>query len=234
MCTLGRGSNVELMSPANPGAPLNASLQKFINHRGEGLFALMLEAPDPDAEANDLLARGLGVLPLMPSAGGCDVHPRSTHGVPIRIYPTRPTAEPVPSSELVTGIARVTIAVRDFDDAIAVYRDQFAMALQNLPPDPTRGVQAAHCRPGSGGLIEIVAPLDQTRPFASRVATFLAERERMFEIVLQSDDLAGLAVHLEELGALATECPDAPDTLEVGSASAFGATIRLEQRPAAG
>ena len=46
MCTLGRGSNVELMSPANPGAPLNASLQKFVNHRGEGLFALMLEAPD--------------------------------------------------------------------------------------------------------------------------------------------------------------------------------------------
>ena len=36
MCTPGDGSNVELMSPADPGAPLNASLQKFIDRRGEG------------------------------------------------------------------------------------------------------------------------------------------------------------------------------------------------------
>ena len=45
MCTPPAGSNIELMSPAVPGEPLNESLQKFLDRRGEGLFALMLEAP---------------------------------------------------------------------------------------------------------------------------------------------------------------------------------------------
>ena len=193
MCTPGNGSNIELMSPANPAAPLNASLQKFIDTRGEGLFALMLEAPDPDAEANELLARGLAVLPLMPGAGGRDVHPRSTHGALIRVYPTPPATEPAAPAELVTGITRVTIAVRDFDHAVTAYRDQFAMALEELAPDAARGVRAAHCRPGSGGVIELVSPLDETRPFASRIANFLADREGMVEIVLETDDLSVLS-----------------------------------------
>src|SRR5215216_1050648 len=63
MCAPDNGSNVELMSPADPNAPLNHSLQSFIDRRGEGLFALMLEAPDPNAEAKVLAGRGLHVLP---------------------------------------------------------------------------------------------------------------------------------------------------------------------------
>ena len=62
MCTPGNGSNVELMSPADPGALLNAGLQKFIDNRGEGLFALMLEAPDPDAEADELGYRSICII----------------------------------------------------------------------------------------------------------------------------------------------------------------------------
>ena len=88
MCVPEGGSNIELMSPANPAAPLSQSLQRFLDRRGEGLFALMLEAPDPDAEADALSGRGLNVLPLMPGADGRDVHPNSTHGVLIRVYPT--------------------------------------------------------------------------------------------------------------------------------------------------
>ncbi len=234
MCTPGNGSNVELMSPADPGASLNASLQKFIDNRGEGLFALMLEAPDPDAEADELLCRGLAVLPLMPGAGGRDVHPRSTHGVLIRVYPTPTAAAPPPPAELVTGITRVTIAVRDFDHAVTVYRDQFAMALEELPPDATRGVRAAHCRPGSGGVIELVSPFDETRPFASRIASFLAEREGMFEIVLESDDITALEARLNTHGVALRTPADAASAREVGAESAFGVTIRLEQRVAVG
>jgi catechol 2,3-dioxygenase-like lactoylglutathione lyase family enzyme len=234
ICAPGDGSNVELMSPADPDAPLNASLQQFIDRRGEGLFALMLEAPDPDVEADDLLARGLGVLPLMPGAGGRDVHPRSTHGVLIRVYPTVPADGAPRPQQLVTGITRVTVAVRDFDHAVEVYRDQFAMAIEELPPDAERGVRAARCRPGTGGVIEIVSPLDGTRPFASRIADLLAEREGMFEIVLQSDELTSLGARLSARGVAVGACPDAPDALEVGPGAAFGATIRLEQRSAAG
>ena len=87
MCVPKGGSNIELMSPADPATPLSQSLQRFLDRRGEGLFALMLEAPDPNAEAEDLSGRGLNVLPLMAGAGGRDIHPNSTHGVLIRVYP---------------------------------------------------------------------------------------------------------------------------------------------------
>ncbi len=89
MCVPPGGSNIELMSPVDPGKPLSQALQAFLDRRGEGPYALMLEAPDPDAEAIELAARGLEVLPLMPGAGGRDVHPRSTHGVLVRGLPER-------------------------------------------------------------------------------------------------------------------------------------------------
>ena len=70
MCVPSGGSNIEIMSPANPKAPLSQSLQKFLDRRGEGLFALMLEAPVPDDEAGVLASHGLNVLPRMAGAGG--------------------------------------------------------------------------------------------------------------------------------------------------------------------
>ena len=81
MCVPEGGSNIELMSPARRDAPLSQSLSRFLERRGEGLFALMLEAPDPDEEATGLTDRGLNVLPPMAGASGRDVHPNSTHGV---------------------------------------------------------------------------------------------------------------------------------------------------------
>ena len=84
------------------------------------------------------------------------------------------------------------------------------MALEELPPDATRGVRAAHCRPGSGGVIELVSPFDETRPFASRIASFLAEREGMFEIVLESDDLTALEARLNTHGVAMSRPPVTP------------------------
>src|SRR5947209_2156379 len=66
MCVPAGGSNVELMAPATPGLPLSEALQKFLDRRGQGPYALMLEAPDPDVEAEALASRGLDVLGLMP------------------------------------------------------------------------------------------------------------------------------------------------------------------------
>src|SRR5579859_2087744 len=88
LCVPEGGSNIELMAPADRGKPLSQALDRFLDRRGEGLYALMLEAPDPDREAAALAGRGLDVLPLMAGAGGRDVHPRSTHGVLIRVYPS--------------------------------------------------------------------------------------------------------------------------------------------------
>ena len=53
----------------------------------------MLEAPVPDEEAEVLLENGLGVLPLMQGAGGRDIHPKSTHGVLIRVIRKDPLRE---------------------------------------------------------------------------------------------------------------------------------------------
>ncbi len=229
MCTPPGGSNIELMSPAVPEAPLNQSLQKFLDRRGEGLFALMLEAPDPNAEADVLTGRGLHVLPLMAGAGGRDVHPRSTHGVLIRVYPTR---EPRGTGAApLTGIVRVIIAVNDFDDAVKVYRDRFAMRLEEAPPDTSRGVRVAYCRPGAGGVIEIVSPADTTRPFARSVAGFLERRgEGMYALVHQTDDPTAEAGALRAKGVQVQPSADSPEVQEVLPVSTFGALLRLEKR----
>jgi catechol 2,3-dioxygenase-like lactoylglutathione lyase family enzyme len=232
MCTPRTGSNIELMSPAVPEAPLHQSLARFLDRRGEGLFALMLEAPDPNAEAEVLAGRGLHVLPLMPGAGGRDVHPRSTHGVLIRVYPTREHADGPPAG--LTGIVRVIIAVNDFDDAVQVYRDRFAMALDLAPPDAERGVRAASCRPGTGGEIEIVTAVDTSRPFARSIAQFIERRgEGMYALVHHADDPAAVAAALRAKGVEVQAAADTPAVMEIQPASTFGALLRVEPRGAA-
>ena len=94
MCQPPGGSNVELMAPSDPDAPLSIALNRFLDRRGTGLYALMLEAADPNAEAQELAMRGMNLLPLMPAATGRDVHPNSTHGVLMRVYPTGSVAQP--------------------------------------------------------------------------------------------------------------------------------------------
>jgi catechol 2,3-dioxygenase-like lactoylglutathione lyase family enzyme len=238
MCTPADGSNIELMSPAVPGEPLNESLQRFLDRRGEALFALMLEAPDPDAEAEALSERGLNALPLMRGAGGRDVHPRSTHGVLIRVYPTRQPSDAAPNQRspgALSGIARVIIAVRDFDDAVTVYRDWLAMPLEVLPEDDARGVRAANCAPGTGGAIEIVSLANAERPFGRAIARFLEERgEGMFALVLQSDDLAASATMLEAKGVRFAPGTTGLDGLDIDPRDTFGAPIHVELRRTAG
>ena len=44
MCVPLGGSNIELMGPSDPDKPLSEAVQKFLDRRGDGLYALMLEA----------------------------------------------------------------------------------------------------------------------------------------------------------------------------------------------
>ncbi|MDH3643127.1 MAG: VOC family protein [Gammaproteobacteria bacterium] len=236
MCVPAGGSNIELMAPADPNAPLSQSLQSFLDRRGEGLFALMLEAPDPNAEADALAGRGLNVLPLMAGAGGRDVHPNSTHGVLIRVYPANSYAGPAdvpPAADSnptgLSGIARVIIAVNDLDHAARVYGQQFQMPTNEITTDTERGVRAAICHPPSGGAIELVSVDNPSRPFANSIQAFLdGGREGMYALVLQSNDLDASARALAARGVAVSASADSPDVLEIDRAATFGALLRIE------
>lgn len=237
MCVPEGGSNIELMSPVNPDTPLSKSLQGFLDRRGQGLFALMLEAPVPDEEAAVLAERGLNVMPLMPGAFGRDIHPSSTHGVLIRVYPVNSFNTPFKgerdeSAPRLSGIAKVIIAVSDLDRAVEAYGTQFNMPMDKSVDselDRERGVRSAICRPPAGGVIELVEVEDASKPFASAIADFLSDgREGMYALVLQSPDLAGTEKALKAKGLNVARAADSTEVLQVPREEVFGALIRIE------
>jgi methylmalonyl-CoA/ethylmalonyl-CoA epimerase len=247
LCAPRGGSHIELMSPQDASRAHAKSLVRFLDRRGEGLFALMLYAPDPNAEAAALAARGLDVLPLLQDAGGRDIHPRSTRGVLIRIYPSAMAADlereldaalgPLSMRESrahLRGIARVILAVRDLDAAVAVYRDGLRIETRSTTPDPGRGVRTAVCAPPSGGAIDIRCPIGDRGGLASELSASLRERgEGMYALVLESDDLGASLGTLRANGIDPRRCEDDPAEWEIGPAAVHGARLRIRPRTAA-
>ncbi|KAI9012337.1 hypothetical protein DFJ74DRAFT_710330 [Hyaloraphidium curvatum] len=228
MCVPEGGSCIELMAPADPDAPLSLSLQRFLDKRGPGLFALMLEAPDPDAEAKVLSSRGLNVLPLMKDAGGRDVHPNSTCGTLIRVYPDNSYKGGRQPSK-VTGIARVIMAVWDVSKAAEVYGKRFGLQADKPVLDAARGVEAVTVRPGTGGVIELVAVRDPNKPFAAAIAAHLKDSpEGMYALVLQATDPGAIAERLRSKGIGAQPAADDRKVVEVPRKDMFGALLRIE------
>jgi catechol 2,3-dioxygenase-like lactoylglutathione lyase family enzyme len=234
MCVPDGGSHIELMSPAVPQAPLSQSLQRFLGRRGQGLFALMLEAPDPDAEAQAIAARGLRVLPLMAGAGGRDIHPSSTQGVLIRVYPndSYPGRAPAGWQGLgLSGVQRVVIAVADLPAAAATWGPGLGLPADAPVVDEARGVTSVIVRPPRGGAIELVAVRDAARPFAAAIAAQLAAgREGLHALVLHAADPRALREALLAAGVPALPAPDSPDVLEIRGEAAHGALLRIERR----
>jgi hypothetical protein len=126
----------------------------------------------------------------MAGAGGRDVHPRSTHGVLIRVYPdnSAPTeGEHKSLAPGLSGIARVIVATSDAATAAAAYGQGFGLDVGPVVIDDRRGVRSVECRPPKGGLIELVSVADHTRPFADDIKRFVTERgEGMYALVLHA------------------------------------------------
>lgn len=208
MCVPEGGSNIELMAPSDPDAPLSMSLQKFLDRRGDGLYALMLEAPDPNAEADALAGRGIEVLDLMAGAGGRDLHPRSTHGVLIRVYPVNSAGDLSGGTAAragVSGIARTIVVTEDVDAAAKVYGHGLGLSVDPVETDPSAGVRRAICRPPSGGVIELVTPTAAAATGDDRFRTSLREHvDRrgggMYGLVLHADDVGAEVAHLAGTG----------------------------------
>jgi hypothetical protein len=172
----------------------------------------------------------------MEGAGGRDVHPNSTHGVLIRVYPVDSfagyegvgpaSAEDNPE---LSGIARIIIAVDDLDRAVDVYGTKFAMDMACRSLDAERGVQTAICTPASGGVIELVSAQDSTQPFARSVREFLdSGQEGMFAVVLQSRDLQATRHALLARGVEVAPNDESPDVLELERGATFGVRVRIE------
>ena len=237
MCTPAGGSNIELMSPADPETPLSQSLQRFLDRRGQGHFALMLEAADPDQEAEGLLERGLNVMPLMDGAGGRDVHPNSTHGVLVRVYPidsfSGPNVDPAegPQPTGLTGINRVIIAVKDLEAAADTYGRKFALEASQPVEDSARGVSSVICTPPSGGIIELVTVDDPSKTFAASIDSFIATKgEGMYALVLGTDDVQQTATALSANGMKTANVPGLENTLQLDAEATFGARFFVSDR----
>jgi catechol 2,3-dioxygenase-like lactoylglutathione lyase family enzyme len=219
MCVPGGGSNIELMSPADPDKPLSQVLRKFLDRRGEGLYALMLEAPDPEAEAAALADRGMQVLPLMAGAGGRDVHPRSTHGVLIRVYPDN-SVEAVPQAGQapgLSGITRVIVATADASIAAHAYDSGLGLDVADVVHDEERGVMTVHCNPPKGGVIELVSPVAPDSAFARDIDRCLKEDHGgMYALVLHAADPQTATAVLRDRG-LATPATPAPHIVAYGT-----------------
>lgn len=232
MCVPEGGSNIEIMCPEIADAPLSQSLQRFLDRRGEGLFAMMLEAPIPDDEAEVLLERGLNVLPLMAGAGGRDIHPNSTHGVLIRVYPVNSfqgQKEQTDETLSLSGITQVMIAVRDIDQAVAVYGTKLGMPIDPVIANNERGVKSALCHPPTGGMIELVSVANNNQTFAKSIETFLQSRgEGMFALVLETQNCHKTAEVLSQRGLTIATVTD--EAIEIAPVDTFGALIRIESK----
>jgi methylmalonyl-CoA/ethylmalonyl-CoA epimerase len=247
LCVPAGGSHIELMSPDDPARAHSGSLIRFLDRRGEGLFALMLYAPNPNAEAEELATRGLAVMPLMQDAGGRDIHPKNTHGVLIRIYPSAMAADLERELEQglgtismresrahLSGISRVIVAVRDLGDAVAVYRDRLGIRTSLQGAESARGVRVAVCAPSNGGKIELRSLIDDHGGSVRELAGFLRERgEGMYAVVLESADLDATAEALRAKGIALQRSAADPTQWEIDAASVHGARIRIEARSAA-
>ncbi len=227
MCVPAGGSNIELMSPADPGAPLAQSLQNFLDRRGQGLFALMLEARVPDDEAEELLRRGMNVLPLMVGAGGRDIHPKSAHGVLIRVYPTGSFTGTMADPEQslgISGIKRVLIAVRDIDRAAVTFGEQLGLRTDAVTSDGERGVAIVRCYPPDGGVIDLIAPADPKGPGAVEINQQLERRgEGLFALVLNVLSVSDVSTRLAQRGVVLT------DQAFGAAVEVFGTRILIEQ-----
>lgn len=238
MCVPKGGSNIELMSPQDPAAPLCQSLQRFLDRRGQGLFALMLEAPRPECRGRS--ARHARTERAAADGGRGRPRtsgPNSTRGTLIRVYPVNsfegepPAATPVGP---LSGVRRVIVAVRDLDDAAAVYGERLGLAADHAVVDPDRGVAFVRVRPPAGGVIELVAVRDRARPFAAAVTAHLdANPEGMYALVLQANDPVAMLDELRAKGLDARAAADSPDAVEIGRGSMFGALVRIERDQAA-
>jgi len=130
------------------------------------------------------------------------------------------------------GLDHVAIAVKDLDQAIALYRDAFGLELAEIEEVPEQQVRTAIFGHGSGR-VELICPTVSD----SGVAKFLEKRgEGLHHICIEVEDIEEAMAALRERGA-----PLIDQTPKVGAGGAkvafihpkgsHGVLVELRQGP---
>jgi methylmalonyl-CoA epimerase len=231
---------LELIEATRPGS----FVERFITRRGEGLHHLSLEVPDLEAAVGPMARDGLRIVDRFDGGNGeqtAFLSPRSAHGVLIQFWqvrdmraPQRPRVVPWTlrdGSTVRFCVDHVSIAVRDIDTALALFRRYF-------PIDRIGGTHSGY--DGSFNLttfalngyrIELIE--EGQRPgFVSR---FLERRgEGFHHISIDVDRLDPLIAQLEGEGVRIVDKLDIGNgwkTAFISPRSAHGVLIQFWQDP---
>jgi methylmalonyl-CoA/ethylmalonyl-CoA epimerase len=97
---------------------------------------------------------------------------------------------------VITDVHHVGIAVRDLDEALALFRDTLGLSCVKQGEMPARGVRVAMLAAGRSYL-EIIQPVDESSPFARSIA----ERgQGLHHVALWSTDVSADVARLRDLG----------------------------------
>jgi hypothetical protein len=143
----------------------------------------------------------------MPGAGGRDIHPRSTHGVLIRVYPndSAVTGHHESAPPHLSGIVKVIVATADASLAANVY-EGLGLEVGPVTHDEARGIAAVRCTAPKGGAIELVSAVDLDNPFAQEIERWVKEHNGgMYALVLDADDPLAAVASLHERGVATSD-----------------------------
>ena len=81
---------------------------------------------------------------------------------------------------MITAMPRIAIVMRDFDLAIATFRDVLGMPVIDFSDRtaPDLGARVAMCMPEGGSNIELMAPADPSKPLSQALQRTLDRRGR--------------------------------------------------------
>jgi catechol 2,3-dioxygenase-like lactoylglutathione lyase family enzyme len=201
-----------------------SQLHRFLSRSGDGFYAMSIDVGDVAAataafEANGVDYRGQAGQGLV-WAG-----PRRTHGVLYQVIDGMLLGAGTNARYL--GLARVTVAVEDLDQALADYQAIFGFVdHEDLTEDPP-GSRAARLALGGSALDQHLVLAQPTDP-AGELAIHLAARgEGIFSFAIAVRDLAGELERLRTAGVGVLEDSRAPSLVTIDPGALRGLRVEL-------
>lgn len=196
------GSYIEVVSSLDPTTTVGGTVHGFLDRKGEGLYLTAIEVDDVHATYDHLVGAGVPVVgPPVPAPAerGIDcellwLKPSATCGAFLQLLSYR--GERHQEEVLAPGCRRLltqAIAVRDLDAGVASL-ERIGMELWDRSRRAQWGLDTAVFRLAEGSSVELVAPIDSSRPAAAAMTEWLDRRgPGHYMTVIEVDDVD--AVH---------------------------------------